>query len=158
MFSSIVLDNTVLSVFKRLCEIDLLKKLLAENVFIPAAVADEYLQIGECSDLEGFNIICSEGNIDYSMGRGETQAILLAKEKNCIFATDDRRARAYANKVGITTTGTIGILAAGVSKGLITRQKAIDTLNDIQSQKLLYLSDEIFEYAINKIKLIKVNY
>ncbi len=152
MSSGIVLDNTVLSVFKRLCEIDLLKKLLTGDILIPVAVADEYLQIGECSDLEGFNIVDSRGNIDYPLGRGESQAILLAKEKNCIFATDDRMARVYANKIGIATTGTIGILAAGVSKGLITRQKAIDILNNIQSQKLLYLSDEIFEYAMEKIK------
>lgn len=154
----IVLDNTVLSVFKKLDEISLLKKILAENVLIPVGVEEEYLQIGEYRDLEGFNVVESEGDINYSMGKGETQAILLAREKNCVFATDDLRARVYANKIGITTTGTIGILAAGVSKGIIPKQNAMELLRNIQSQKLLYLSDEIFEYAVNKIKLIKINY
>jgi predicted nucleic acid-binding protein len=157
MSSGIVLDNTVLSVFKRLDEIGLLKKILVGNVLIPIGVVEEYLQIGGYPDLEGFTIVDSKGDINYSMGKGETQAILLAREKNCVFATDDRRARAYANKFGVTTTGTIGLLAAGVSKGVITRQKALDILGKIQNQKLLYLSDEILEYAKNKIKLIKIN-
>lgn len=158
MPSGIVLDNTVLSVFKRLDEIDLLKKVLTSDVLIPAGVVDEYLQIGDYSDLKGFRIIEVKGDINYSMGKGETQAILLAREKNCVFATDDRRARVYANKNSIKITGTIGILVAGVSKGVITKQKAIDILNNIQNKKLLYLSDETFEYAMNKIKLVKINY
>lgn len=155
MPSGVVLDNTVLSVFKKLDEINLLKKVLTDNVLIPAGVVDEYLQIGDYSDLKHFSIIEVKGDINYSMGKGETQAVLLAREKNCVFATDDRRARVYANKNGIKITGTVGILIAGVSKGVITKQKAIDILNNIQSQRLLYLSDEIYEYAMNKIKLIK---
>ncbi len=83
MPSCIVLDNTVLSVFKRLDEISLLKKILVENVLVPVGVEEEYLQIGEYRDLEGFDIVESEGEINYSMGKGETQAILLAREKNC---------------------------------------------------------------------------
>ncbi len=151
MPAGIVLDNTVLSVFKRLDEIDLLKKILASDVLIPAGVVDEYLQIGDYSDLEGFNIIEVKGDVNYSMGRGETQAMLLSKERDCVFATDDRRARTYANKNGIKTTGTIGILLAGISKGVVSRQKAIDVLNKIRSKKLLYMSDDIFKYAVNKI-------
>ncbi|MGB8217439.1 MAG: hypothetical protein WCE94_09065 [Candidatus Methanoperedens sp.] len=151
MPSGIVLDNTVLSVFKRLDEIDLLKKILVSDVLIPAGVVDEYLQIGDYSDLEGFDIIEVNGEANYSMGKGETQAILLAKDRNCVFATDDRRARVYANKNDIKTTGTIGILLAGVSKGAVSRQKAIDVLNRINSKKLLYMSDDIFKYAMNKI-------
>ncbi len=151
MSTCIVLDNTVLSVFKRLDEIDLLKKILTKDVLIPAGVVDEYLQIGDYSDLEDFEIIEVKGDVNYSMGKGETQAILLAKNRNCIFATDDRRARIYANKNGIKTTGTIGILVAGTSKGVVSRQKAIAVLNKIRSRKLLYLSDDIFKYAMNKI-------
>lgn len=158
MPTGIVLDNTVLSVFKRLDEIDLLKKILASEVLIPGGVVDEYLQIGDYSDLGGFNIIEVKGDVNYSMGRGETQTILLSKERNCVFATDDRRARAYANKIGIKTTGTIGILIAGVSKGVVSRQKAMDVLNNINSKKLLYLSDDILKYAMNKVELIKINY
>ena len=50
----IVLNNTVLSVFKRLDETNLLKELLVGEVLLPTAVVEEYLEIGKESELRGF--------------------------------------------------------------------------------------------------------
>ncbi|VVB96522.1 Uncharacterised protein [uncultured archaeon] len=84
MPAGIVLDNTVLSVFKRLDEIDLLKRILASDVLIPAGVVDEYLQIGDYSDLEGFDIIEVKGDVNYSMG-GEKHRRYCFLKKEIVF-------------------------------------------------------------------------
>ncbi len=53
----IVLNNTILSVFKRLDETNLLKELLLGEVLLPTAVVKKYLEIEKESELKGFTKI-----------------------------------------------------------------------------------------------------
>lgn len=148
----IVLNNTVLSVFKRLDEIDLLKELLARKVILPIAVVEEYLEIGKESDLKGFTKINVEGDLGYTLGKGESHAILLAKGNNCIFVTDDKRAKRFANNLGIATTGTLGIIIASIQKDRLSKGKALELLDRIKHEKLLYLTEDLVKYAQSKIE------
>ncbi|NOR46496.1 MAG: hypothetical protein GQ533_00380 [Methanosarcinaceae archaeon] len=148
----IVLNNTVLSVFKRLDEIDLLKKLLARQVILPTAVVEEYLEIGKESDLKGFTKINVEGDLGYTLGKGESHAILFARGNNCIFVTDDKRAKRFANDLGIVTTGTLGIIIASVEKDRLSKEKALELLDRIKHEKLLYLTEDLARYAQSKIE------
>jgi predicted nucleic acid-binding protein len=128
----VVLNNTILSVFKRLDETNLLKELLIGEVLLPTAVVEEYLEIGKESDLKGFTKIKVEGDLGYKLGKGESYEILLAKENSCIFVTDDKRARRFANDLGIATTGTLGIIITAVENDRLSKKKALELLDRIK--------------------------
>ena len=148
----VVLNNTILSVFKRLDETNLLKELLIGEVLLPTAVVEEYLEIGKESDLKGFTKIKVEGDLGYKLGKGESYAILLAKENSCIFVTDDKRARRFANDLGIATTGTLGIIITAVENDRLSKKKALELLDRIKHEKLLYLSEELVRHAQSMIE------
>ncbi|MFC2165750.1 DUF3368 domain-containing protein [Acidobacteriota bacterium] len=54
--------------------------------------------------------------LSVSLGFGEASSIAVAKARGYLFASDDKVARREANLLGVTFTGTIGILAKAVKK------------------------------------------
>jgi predicted nucleic acid-binding protein len=57
-------------------------------------------------------------SLSRSLGLGEASSIAVAKSRRYIFASDDRVARAQAAALGVTLTGTLGILAKAVRAGV----------------------------------------
>ncbi len=53
-------------------------------------------------------------SLSQSLGLGEASSIAVAKHRGWVFASDDRVARAEANRLGIGVTGKIGILVKAV--------------------------------------------
>jgi len=148
----IVLNNTILSVFKRLDETNLLKELLIGEVLLPTAVVEEYLEIGKESDLKGFTKIKVEGDLGYKLGKGESYAILLAKENSCIFVIDDKRARRFANDLDIATTSTLSIIIASVENDRLSMKKSLELLDRVKHEKLLHLDEEPVRYTQSMIE------
>ncbi len=64
------------------------------------------------------------GSLSQSLGLGEASTIAVAKNRHCVFASDDRVARAEATALGIPLTGTLGILAKVVRTGVCDLQAA----------------------------------
>lgn len=63
------------------------------------------------------------------LDEGEAQAIQLAEElKARLLLIDDRRGRMVAEKRGIVTTGTLGVLLAGARYGLIDAEQEFQRL------------------------------
>ncbi len=54
------------------------------------------------------------------LGMGESSCIAIAKSRTMIFLSDDRTARHIANEMGISISGTIGILVKCVDKDIIS--------------------------------------
>ena len=76
----------------------------------------------------------------------------LPKKNNCIFVTDDKRARRFANDLDIATTGTLGIIIAFVENNRLSKKKALELLDRIKYEKLLYLSEDLVRYAQSMIE------
>ena len=62
--------------------------------------------------------------LSVSLGFGEASSIAVAKARGYLFASDDKVARQEANLLGITLTGTIGVLAKAVKKRIINTKTA----------------------------------
>lgn len=63
-------------------------------------------------------------NLSISLGCGEASSIAAAKERNLIFASDDKVARQEAARNGVKLTGTLGILKKAVNTKAISVKEA----------------------------------
>ena len=53
------------------------------------------------------------------LGKGEAEAIAIAHERNALLILDDGLARRHAKVVGVTLTGTLGVLIKAKTAGHI---------------------------------------
>jgi predicted nucleic acid-binding protein len=116
--------------------LDLLPRLYG-RVLVPPAVRDELdrgrmlgVDLPDLSDLEWIQIVDPETRVllplASGLGAGEVQVITLAKETTEHLALlDDRRARRFADLLGVTYTGTLGVLLRAKRKGLLERLEPV---------------------------------
>jgi len=64
------------------------------------------------------------GTLSPSLGLGEASSIAIAKSRGCAFASDDRVARAEAAALGISLTGTPGILVKATQNSVCDVRRA----------------------------------
>ncbi len=67
-------------------------------------------------------------SLSVHLGKGEAEAIILAKEKNTLLIIDDKDGRTMAANLGVTVTGTIGLLNLAAEDGRINLRKSLDEL------------------------------
>lgn len=135
-----VVDNTVLSNFCRVGRLDLLKALF-DKVYVTYEVREEVLRGLEEGysflspaayeiradpdawlELKGFESDEEEDafrKFTETLGYGEASCLALAQARGWLILTDDLRARHLAQQLGLTFTGTLGILALLVKKGIL---------------------------------------
>lgn len=133
----VVSDATPLNVLARVGLVESLP-LLFGQVIIPPAVRDELTSpTTPPAAREWMNSAPSwlevrcpvERDTGPRPGRGERQAIALAKElKADRLLVDDDKARKQAEREGIKPIGTLGILLILAAKGLCDIDKALDSL------------------------------
>jgi predicted nucleic acid-binding protein len=114
---------------------------LFENVILPSAVQDELTDPG--TPLSVRNWIAHPpawmeirhpsqllpGLLSRDLGAGETAALALAAELNAdLVLLDDRQAVSVAHEMGITITGTLGLLARASRLGLLDLAESFDRL------------------------------
>ena len=96
--------------------------------------------IKKCNNIEAFNAY------RLSLGKGESEAIVLSKEfKDCILLLDDKKARKVAKLENQKVIGTIGILISAKDKGLISEIKSSLMLLEEQD---IHLSKALIEKAL----------
>jgi len=62
------------------------------------------------------------------LGKGEAEAIILAKEKNTLLIIDDKDGRRMAANMEVSVTGTVGLLKLAAEDGEIDLKKTLDDL------------------------------
>jgi predicted nucleic acid-binding protein len=128
---TVLLDNTVLSNFSIVQRPDLVRAAFVEQVGTTRQAFQEMqdgIAIGKIlacdwdwlTRVELTSTEQAQFEVFYEhLGAGEASCLTVAKERGHRLATDDKDARRLARQLGISLTGTIGILAILVKQGQI---------------------------------------
>ena len=125
----VVLNNTPLVALWSLGRLDLLQGLFRE-VLIPSAVEEEFFAIedqvrrkalSEAPWIKTLELSHPRRALAYiGLDRGEAAVLAVAEETDArLVVIDERKARRYAERMGLTLTGTQGMLLAAKRAGLI---------------------------------------
>lgn len=147
----IILDNSVLSAFTRLKLLPSLEKLIPSAI-ISKEILNEYSLQWQQTIPKWIRILQSDESIllkdiPLTLSPADLSIIRLALEHKSPIASDDRPLRLYAEKLGISITGSLGLLKALYQKKIIeTREEYITLLNSLEED--VYISDELMKWAL----------
>jgi predicted nucleic acid-binding protein len=147
---NVVSDTTAITTLLKAGQARLLQELF-ERVFVPQEVWDELKDFHrEVPAFVELRLVRNPGQRlpgTETLGRGEAEALLLAKELNAILlVTDDRKARAAAKRLNIPCTGLVGAVIHAKRLGKISSVR--DLLEIIEAKGGLYLSDAVVAEAL----------
>jgi len=141
---SIVSDTTTLIILGKLGRYELLGNLF-DKVYIPHEVMNE---ISKKSD-GIYDVLLSHSLfekkkisnltlikvLDGLLDKGESEAIVLAKELNLILLINEKKGRTVAKNMGPEIIGLLGILILNIKKEKMTKNEVILVLEEIKSLK-----------------------
>jgi len=137
----IILNTTVLSNFASVGELDLIKRLFGvaytthevhEEILRGISRGYQYLEDVDhemsFDETDWLRVAAIRSHTEHQsmndllkrLGMGESSCIAIAKSRTMIFMSDDRIARRIANEMGVSISGTIGILVRCVDKDIIS--------------------------------------
>lgn len=141
MYKTAVVDTSVLIALEKINMLDLLCKLY-KTIILPKSVYNEFgnitlncIEIREIYD-DFQNILC------INLGKGETEAILLAYRYKLPILIDDLKARKVAKILNLRVSGTIGLLLSAFQKGYVNN--ALDILLKLRD-KGFYISENLWK-------------
>lgn len=153
---TVVVNTTPIIALALIGQLDLLQHLYGE-VVIPPAVQAEVLAGGPGSigvaELQEANWIQTVSMQDprradllSDLDRGEAEVIALAQELNAeLVIIDERLARRHAKRLGLTLTGTLGVLLKAKERGFVP---AVGPLIDQLRQGDIWLDDALVAEAL----------
>jgi predicted nucleic acid-binding protein len=120
MHKTIISDTSCLIILSKIGELDLLNKVYGQIITTPDIVKEygdtlpKWIVIQDVSDQYRQQIL------ELQIDKGESSAIALALEiPNCTLILDDYKARKIAQQLGISFTGTIGVIIKAKLNGII---------------------------------------
>lgn len=135
----VVANSTPLIALSKIGLFELLKEYF-EEVIITSEVYAEVVTRGgdlfgarEVSTSEWIKIIDPDNrlaveSLSVHLGKGEAEAIILAKEKNTLLLIDDKDGRTMAANLGVPVTGTVGLLKLAAEEGKVDLKDTLDEL------------------------------
>lgn len=161
----VISDTTPIVSLIKISRIDLLEKLFGE-VCIPEAVFRElttntvfeseaeivknspFLKTTPVKNRKSLEILQAASGLD----DGESEAIILADElKSDILVIDERKGRKVAQKLGITITGTIGILIQAHDEKIISTEDIKIYLEQLKNSSIR-LSESLIQEALSMLE------
>lgn len=141
----VVSDTTAITTLLKAGREHLLRGLFGQ-VMVPRAVWDElrafHLQLPDFVVPRPVAAAVRKIPEAESLGRGETEAIQLAKEiKADLLLTDDLKARAVAASMNIKCAGLLGVMVRAKQAGQIASVR--EAIERLETQGGLYLSDAV---------------
>ena len=160
----VVSDTTPIISLILIEQLELLEKLF-HNVYIPMGVYEELTEhplysmqsetVKNCSfikpvsvkDLKSVDIFRKATGLD----KGESEAIVLSEEINAdILLMDEKKGRKIATQMGLTITGTLGILLNAYKENMIAQNEIINCVDKLKNNKI-YISDYLHNAVLLKI-------
>jgi predicted nucleic acid-binding protein len=144
----IISDTSCLIILTNIGEIELLNKVYG-RIITTLDIAREYGDVlPEWIEIATVNDKHKQQLLEMQIDRGESSAIALALEiPDSIIILDDYKARKIAEQLGLSYTGTIGVIIKAKLKGIIPSIRPL--LNKIQ-QTNFRLSADIELQALKK--------
>jgi predicted nucleic acid-binding protein len=148
MHRTVISDASCLILLANIGELELLKKVYTQ-IITTKEVATEYgFPLPDWIEIQSPHNLQRQKTLEQQIDLGEASAIALAVElNNSLIILDDNRARKIAEQLGLTVTGTIGVLITAKRKGIIASVA-------IYLEKLknagLYLSKTLEEIALKE--------
>ena len=151
----VIANNTPLVALWTLGRLDLLRDLYGE-VWIPQAVYNEFVATERTrrdSALQGASWIVTvpvsspqHVKVYVGLDQGEAEVLALAEEHAArLVIVDEYKGRRYAQRLGISLTGTLGVLLLAKERGLVDRLAPL--LVDLQDAGL-YLDAALVERTL----------
>lgn len=156
----IVCNSTMLIALARINMLTIIERLINE-IYIPDAVYEEVVIDGKgmpgSKEIEKANWIrkvsindkLSAKILQKDLGKGESEAIVLAQEISADYVILYEIARKTAEVIGLRVIGTLGILSWAYKKKIISDlKKVIDKLIDSG----FYISNELYQNTLRDFK------
>ncbi|MEQ9437913.1 MAG: DUF3368 domain-containing protein [Cyclobacteriaceae bacterium] len=122
----VIADTSCFILLDKIDEVSLLKQLFGEVVTTYEVVHEFGKQLPEWVKIESVKDGKYQSVLALEVDRGEASAIALSAEKeDALLILDDLRARKLAEKLGLSYTGTLGVIARSRKEGVITSVKPI---------------------------------
>ncbi len=155
----IVADSGPIISFARAGRLDLLKQVTNELI-IPDAVFQEIVVSGD--DKPGAEEVKHDlwikratvqdrsllENMPGKLSRGESEAILLAKELDAYLLVDELEARKEASRLGISYFGSLRIIKEGKNRGIILKAKPV--LDELIASST-YLDESLYQRFLREM-------
>ena len=126
MPKAIISDTSCFIILTNIGELELLHKVYGQIITTPEIVAEfdetlpEWVEIAEVTDKYRQRLL------ELQIDKGESSALALALETpNSVVILDDYKARKIAERLGITFTGTIGVIIKAKLNGIIPSVKPL---------------------------------
>jgi predicted nucleic acid-binding protein len=139
-----------------LAEIDSLALLDAfDTLLVPETVREE-VEAGGMPDAlsdRSCEVVAAAGaaGVPAELDAGERAAIAVADDRGAILLTDDLAARDAAAEMGIEAHGSIGVIALGCSRDLLTESEAESRMRALQRETSLFVTDAVVERGIEML-------
>jgi predicted nucleic acid-binding protein len=151
----VIVNNTPLVAFWAIGRLDILRSLFDE-ILIPAAVRDEFLAtekesrrrtLREESWIRVVEVQNPRRTQSFvGLDTGETEVLVLAEEQGAsLVLIDERKARRFAERMGLPLSGTLGVLLLAKEEKIISAIAPI--LQKIQEAGL-YFHSELIERVL----------
>ena len=154
----VVSDTTPIISLMKTGQLELLQKLFGV-VYIPKAVYQEltenetfleevrivqeceFLYVEEVGNEKSVTILRKFTGLDV----GESEAIILADEKHSdVLLMDEHKGRQVAKKIGITITGTIGILTQAFDEGILAKEDVEECIERL-AESGIRISERLYQ-------------
>ncbi len=141
----LIADSSALIALAIIDKLEILQKLFGK-VYVPRAVYDEITKDNK-TEAKKLTEFCKDKvldietkiNFNISLGKGESEAVILYQEQNADFLLcDDKKAKKFAQSFGINVIGSLGVLIKAKKAGYI---EAIEPLIKKLKESQIYIDE-----------------